>query len=76
MGFAAFLWAFQPTSINIFFNSLYSVLEFRLFFMSKSIAKDMHDVFGKYLIIRAQIFLDVAKFVKVVLLSSVKFVQC
>ena len=44
--------------------------------MPESIAKDVHDVFGKYLIIRAQILFGVAKFVKVVLLSSVKFVKC
>ena len=40
--------------------------------MPKSIAKDVHGLFDEYLIVRAQIFLEGAKFVMVVLLSSVK----
>ena len=58
--------------VNVFFNSCTLYFEFSFVIVPKSIAKDVHDIFDEYLIVRAQIFLEGAKFVMVVLLSSVK----
>ena len=44
--------------------------------MPKSIAKDVHDIFDEYLIVRVQIFLEGAKIVMVVIFSSVKLLKC
>ena len=79
VGFSAFFVGFSAFEYKPIFQQFkLSFLEFFSFLVSKSIAKDVHDVFFLQIsgYSRLQIFFGVAKFVQVVLLSSMKFLKC